>query len=298
MQSFRFLILIILLIVSFISCDKNDIINSSDEQIVVDGWIEDEGMPIVLLTKSSTIDHGIHYIDEITNYFVINANVRIVSEGDTIQLPLSIDDRYFPPYIYTTDKLIGHSGQKYELLIDTPDNHHLSAVTSIPAKVEVDSFQILNSEISDTLFSIKGFFKDIPNEKNYYKYFVKVTNENITDTIEYYASLFFSNIYLSPGVGGVINDVVSDTNISFIINRGFINSDSNYITDFRHGDIVNVKFAQVNNETYRFWYDMQTSIIFGNSFFINSSKNISSNINGGLGAWCGYGANYYTINIP
>ena len=61
-------------------------------------------------------------------------------------------------------------------------------------------------------------------------------------------------------------------------------------------DIVLIKFCQVDLDAMKFWRGVvRNSTSGGNPF--SEPMNLSTNINGGLGSWTGYGARYYLVPI-
>ena len=61
-------------------------------------------------------------------------------------------------------------------------------------------------------------------------------------------------------------------------------------------DVVLIKFCQVDLAAMKFWRGVVRNSTAGNNPF-SEPMNLSSNINGGLGSWTGYGARYYLVPI-
>ena len=137
-------------------------------QLVVEGWIEDGGYPVVLLGETHAIDAGMQNIE---NYIVRWGKVTISDGTDSVVLTGGYDNDFFPPYKYTTFKMTGQAGKTYTLTAEYR-GQKATAVTTIPHPVELDSLRAIRSE-SDTLFYIKAFFEDNPDERNYYGLFSK-----------------------------------------------------------------------------------------------------------------------------
>lgn len=137
-------------------------------QLVVEGWIEDGGYPVVLLGETHAIDAGMQNIE---NYIVRWGKVTISDGTDSVILTGGYDNDFFPPYKYTTFKMTGQAGKTYTLTAEYRGKK-ATAVTTIPQPVELDSLHVVRSE-SDTLFYIKAFFEDNPDERNYYGLFSK-----------------------------------------------------------------------------------------------------------------------------
>jgi hypothetical protein len=54
--------------------------------------------------------------------------------------------------------------------------------------------------------------------------------------------------------------------------------------------VVAVKFAQVDETSYRFWDAYTKSQSLNTNMFLATTTSLPSNITGGKGYWCGYGA--------
>lgn len=271
----------ILLMLCTASC-QDDTIAASEQKIVVDGWIDEGGFPVVLLTKNVPISSQYQEIDSLSNYLIKWAKV-IISDGESqVTLTGKIDKHYSTDYIYTTSRLRGQAGKRYTLKVDY-ENFHASAVTTIPRSVSVDSFEVERCADSDTLFQIRAHFTDPPSEHNYYKIFTERMNRDK----EFYSSFM-----------GTVDDNNTDTLKSITIHRSNgVLTEEKYTPYFSINDTVIVKFSTIDSTTYLFWRDFEKTVSLSRTSFFRISDNIHSNISGGLGCWCGYGAKYYVIDI-
>jgi hypothetical protein len=103
-----------------------------ESKIVVEGWIEHEGYPNVILTRSapyfSSIDSG-----SLRNYVVTKAKVTVISGDQHEVLTLKPNDAYFPPYVYFGTELKGKVQGRYYLKVEFEDSeNNVYASTSIP----------------------------------------------------------------------------------------------------------------------------------------------------------------------
>ena len=57
-----------------------------------------------------------------------------------------------------------------------------------------------------------------------------------------------------------------------------------------------IKFCQIDQQSLRFWRGVVRQVTSGGNPFAEPA-NLSSNIEGGLGAWTGYGTSYYKVPI-
>ncbi len=257
-------------------------LTTTNSDLVVEGWIEDDGFPVVSLTSTIPISNEYQSIDSIGNYVIKWAKVTVSDNDTTVILTGKIDQDYFPNYIYTTSWLRGHSGKSYKLTVDY-NNFHATATTYIPKRVSIDSFSIKKCINSDTLYQINAFFKNPIRDNNFYKIFTKRLNKDRN----YYSSLL-----------GTFSDAALDTMPSIpILRSNSILTTEKYSPYFSLNDNVIIKFVQLDENSYEFWHDFESSISLSRNYFIPYVKNIHSNIIGALGYWCGYGANLYNINI-
>ena len=114
------------------SCEEGFIPSDRDE-LIVEGWIDAGGFPVVIITHSLPVrlkEEGIK-VSQIAKFMETSAKVT-VSDGETsVTLTGKLDQGYFPPYIYTTSRLRGEAGKSYTLTVQTKDRF-LTANTTIP----------------------------------------------------------------------------------------------------------------------------------------------------------------------
>lgn len=252
-------------------------------QIVVEGWIEENSYANVCLTQSLTLDTN----GEEQPLFDIPirwAKVT-VSDGEKSEILTGrINHNYTPPFIYTGAQLKGEAGKTYMLTVEY-SGKTLLASTTIPPTVPIDHITVDRCEDSDSLYQIKVDFKDDPNESNYYKLFTRVIPDD---------KRFFSSFM------GTFNDEVLPENgkASVQAHRGirYTHIDT-YTPFFKQRDTVMVKLAQLPKEGFEFWSDYENEVTNGKNPMFPSSSNLTSNLKGGLGIWCGYGADIRVVCI-
>ena len=278
----------------FFSCEDDITFEFANygEKVVVEGYIEEGELAKVFLTRSHgffeplsndsvlvTINGIGFYVPELlSEILIIDAKV-IVSDGTLIDsLELSLDPYTFPYVYYSGKNIIGQTGGVYELSVFT-DGKLLSATTSIPVSIPIDSlwFEPL-SEKYDSIGYIHGIFDDIPELGNYFRFFSKSEGRD--------------SIYVHPW-----NSVWYDRNINgeedveFALYHGA--NDYEDIEDigrwyFHVGEKVSVKFCTIDRENYEFWQSFQRNAGGSGNPFASPSPTIT-NIEGGLGIWGGYG---------
>lgn len=269
----RKMILILTVLVLSTSCvDPDD--GPIGAKIVVEGWIEDGGFPVVILTQSIPVTSSYQDVDSLGAYLIRWAKVTVSDGTDSVILTGKYDPGYFPPYIYTTSRMRGESGKNYQLTVDYK-TFHATATTSIPSRPPATQFRVAPCSDSDTLYQVLALFKDNPMEKNYYQFFTRV------GTVQKQ----FSASYL-----GSIDDGILGDSSSVQVFRGHQFRTQDYTPYYHIDDSITVKFAQVDKDSYLFWDSYTKVLSLSGNLFLSSYMNIFTNIDGGYGYWCGYGA--------
>lgn len=274
-------VILLSVLVLLTACKGDDWI-SSEPQLVVDGWIDSDGFPTVILTKSVVANKHYQSLDSLQNNLIRWAKVTVSDGTDSVILIGYPDRQNFPPYCYGSWDMRGEVGKTYTMTAKYED-FYVEASTTILPPVDVDSFVVERLAGIDTLYSIKAFFTDDPATQDYYKFFTHVKGH--------------TDYYLTSHLG-TLSDESTHNPISVDVHRGHIVFEEEAETRFSAGDTVFVKFAHIDESTYNFWKDHETQVIIGRNPMFPVNTNVHSNVRGGLGCWCGYGAREYCIIIP
>lgn len=297
----------------FFSCEQNIEIDvpNSEPKIVVEGFIENNAPPYVILTKTVPFFDPTS-IEDVENSFIHGAIVKVTDGVDTVLLTevasdtlsnilstLFIDSlgQELPQgggneinfYFYTNLTYWGSEGKSYWLLIETPDGEELSALTNIPEKTPLDSIWYSphpDEGKNDSLAVLNGRFTDPAGINNYVRYFTRNNSE------PYYPPIFQS----------VIDDKsyfnIDGESLNFTFEPGIDRTEFDEETYgyVRRGDTVTVKWSAIDEAHYDFWITLEFDRNGQGSPFARPTI-INSNINGGLGIWGGYASTYKTIVI-
>jgi hypothetical protein len=284
-MKYFFLLFFSLLIVTSISCSREDYLQSvnGDSKIVVEGWIEQDDVPQVILSRSIPINAVIDSTT-ILDYFIRSAKVT-VSNGETEEiLSLKTDDSRVPPYIYYGSKIIGEVGKTYSLKIEYL-NQVIESKTSIPSVVAIKSAEYRKKSINDSTGFVYLEFKDPTLEKNYYQIETKV------DKLE---PIFVPSLY-----GNLNDENFISPDVSLQISRGiYVFSKNKYTPYFYDGDLIFIKLRTMSKSGFDFWNSWQNEIVNGRSPIFPANTSLKSNIKGGLGIWEGYGQSTVSIQTP
>ncbi len=251
-----------------------------EDKIVVDGWIENGTQARVFLTTNTSYFSSID--SSIWRDIVLSRAKVTLDDGENSEvLILRKDSRYFPPYYYAGNEIFGEPGKTYTITAEYGGKNILSQ-TTIPGLVPIDTcyFELLEKE--DSLGLVILEFTDPPEEKNYYRIFIK--REGVDDK------------FISSFVIAINDQNFSGNKVTFSLLRApesqISNRDDNY---FRLGETILVKLSTIDKATYDFWSSYQDEILNSANPFASSLSEVHSNIVGdGLGIWCGYGSSVDT----
>lgn len=246
--------------------------------LVVEGWIEDEGKPMVIVTRAADLRQGNGSIEELVQRWC-----RVtVSDGEESELlAMRVDDRYFPSVIYTSSRLRGKVGHTYQLTIET-DLDTVTAFTTIPPVAKIDSMIVKPVEGNKEHFSVSTF-ADVNADKNrYYKLFTSVNSET-----RYYSSFL-----------GLFSADEYDPKRGWDTAKGIHNTVGGHFSpNYNVGDTVRIKLCTLDEAAYSFWKDYETSVSLQSNVFFITTSDCKGNIEGGFGFWAGYGTSYGTVII-
>ena len=270
----------LLLVFFCLGCEETEV-KQAPVQLVVEGWIDSGGFPIVKLTTTVPISKRLQSTDSLDRFLLRWAKVT-VSDGTREVVLTGMSHRdYFPPYIYTTSDMRGEVGKTYTLRVDF-QNFHAHAVTTSPKPVALTSIRAEELSHFPGWYKLRVGFTDNPATTDYYKVFVR----------QYGHSKDFHSTYL-----GTYNDRLLPTQASILVNNSRQNVANPNATFFKRYELVTIKFCHIDSVSYEFWKSMDDYHGEGRNPLFNSMQNIRTNIHGGLGYWCGYGAFYRTYVI-
>lgn len=295
---FAFVTLLFALIL--ISCEREITVNlpETEPKIVVEGYIESDTVPIVILSKNIPYFSELDFT-KLSRLFLKGAKVTVINETDrdtvalqefTIPSDTLEFTFYTVPNIFDPNAFSGKIGKTYRLNVEV-EGKTLTAVTTIPKPVAIDSIVFLKVDSlntpfppknRDSLYRMEAYFRDPAGEANYYSYWTSRASANINtysqqDGNFFYLALFDGNYVPRFWVQG--SRLEGDT---LPKNARF----------FRLGDTINLKWGAVDEAQYDFWDTYNSNVQGGGPF--SPPVIVKSNIKGGLGVWAGTGLKYYT----
>lgn len=258
-------------------------IQGYEPKLVVDGWIEHNQYPVVVLSKSAAF---FSEIDSIALRELVASRAKVtVSDGEKEEvLTLKKNELYFPPYVYQGTALKGEAGKSYRLNIELEGKSY-EAFTSIPAAVALDSLWFNLAPEQDSLGLLYGRFRDKQDSEDYYRVFTQRLGKDSK----------FVPVYLSA----IGDQYFNGQSFTFSLLRG-AESLSDVTDDiyFRKGDTVMVKLCTIDREHFDFWRTLERELYVTGNPFSSSGNEVISNITGGaLGVWGGYNPFIYRMII-
>jgi len=300
------LILFTIFVLFLSSCEERIFPIGEDipSRLVVEGIIEAGEIPtppVVLLTRSLqfTTDGSQLSIDDL---FVHDAIITVSDGEQTVTLDeicwedLTEDqqklvvenfgNRYdsigvnLCVYADVNEIMPGEIGKTYTLNI-AADGQELSAITTIPPHIPIDSFYFQNrpGDNSPEYFELIAKISDVENRPDFYRYFTSTNN----------------SIFDAP-LASVGDDLLFDgKEFEFPLTEGETWMEPSNAQDFGYfyvGDSITLKWCNLDEVHFNFWSTLEFN--FFNQGPFGSYTRIDSNIEGGLGVWGGYSVSYYS----
>lgn len=258
---------------------------ASREEIVVEGWIESGGAPIVLLSKTFVVELGKGGDGEEETSIVLPWGKVTVSDGnESVILTGDYDERYFPPYIYSTSRMRGVPGRTYHLTVEYGERI-LTAQTTIPETDSLEALTVIPCADTDSMYQITAYFEDNPTTEDYYLFLTRIFNKEA----RYY-----------PALLGLQSDERLDQYNKQVVQPGihFLTSEGHKYRPYYHeDDTVQIKFAKVDKTTYEIHKAYNEMLSLSLNPIFPSDISMPTNIEGGLGYWCGYAVTRYGVVI-
>ncbi|MCR5561479.1 MAG: DUF4249 domain-containing protein [Bacteroidales bacterium] len=261
-----------------------------EERLCIEGWIDDGAHPVVIVTTSVPTSTEYQKIDDQGSHLVKMQCKVWVSDGDnTVMLDGVKDDRYYPPFIWTSktasSMISGVAGKTYSLKVEY-DGHTVTGSTTIPAGVPLDSLWCEPYPDDESKYCIKARFTDPEATEDYYGLFVKVAGQDSTFVPAYMGSISDRNLS-RPATIDVMKGMSVNNEHSWAFNPAA----------FEKGDKLSLRFCTMDRGSYDFWYSYFKVVSLSVVPMFPATYNPEYNVSGGIGCWCGYGAKEYSITV-
>lgn len=266
------------------ACLKEEYVhNNFEEQLVVEGSIEQDGVAKVMLTLNMDFQEEMSeesLSDKIVKYAVVCVTDLDSNEKET--LIGMIDKKYPTQYLYRGSRIVGRVGGRYRLDIEY-SGRKWHATTTIPAPN--DLYDIVTEPLYDSVFyRIKATIK--PNAENL-PYMIQCATAFTSDE---------APIYFPPALFGIINNCEKEQRIT--INRPLDYTNVfEYSTLFLWQEDVYIRFCTMSQFGYDYWSVWENCTLNSLNPIFPVDEEPPTNISGGAaGIWMGYGVSYYRIS--
>jgi len=284
-----------------------------EEQLVIDGSIETNQAPIVILSTSKNI-YAKTDLSAFLSSFISGAIVSVSDGTNTVVLDEICSDNlppgteiYFADFfgvpvseiakfklcVYTTFNplLVGKVGKTYNLTVSYKDKNY-TATTELLAPSYFDkTFWKPENDLPDYGYSYVTL-SDNPNTYDAYRWEVKRINKDAEgNEIDGFFTETFNPVFDDKFINGVTFDFWYENPMSF---------DDETIEDkykgyYKLGDTVVIKFSKMDKAVFNFLEKKYVQLASAGNPFA-SPANVPSNIQGGaLGLWAAYSTSFDTL---
>jgi hypothetical protein len=255
-----------------------------ESKIVVDGGIFTGEFAQVTLTNSAG------YFDPVDStslagYLISNATVTLTDGIQTDTLRPTVDFTLPIPFVYRGSVIQGQVGRTYTLTI-VANGETVTAVTTIPQPVALDSLWFELEGGSDSLGFIWANLNEPAGLGNGYRWFAK--REGRDDR------------FLPPFGSAFFDKFIDGQDFDFGYNRGMEPGSTAPDDDgpergrFRLGDTVVVRFCSIGTAEVEFFRSYE-SIVSNQGNPFAAPGVVETNVQGGLGIFCGYAPSLDTL---
>lgn len=259
------------------ACDSAAPTQASDLP-VIEGWIDSDGYPVVLFTRSLAPADG----GEIADAMIRWGKVTISDGESTVVLTGGPSNKYFPPYRYHTDAIVGQPGRTYTITADY-DDYHAQARSTMPEPTPIADISVSPLAGSDTLRSLALHFYAPADCPAYY--YVNVRDAD-------------SGLRAYPAALSAMEVTQPQARVTIPLYMPKVGVDTiSYQPNFRVGRKYVVELCRVGCVEYNFWRTYSDLVMFSGTSLIKSSVDISGNIAGGYGIWCARGVSRALVEV-
>jgi hypothetical protein len=255
-----------------------------ESKIVVDGGIYTGQFAQVALTNSAGYFDPVDS-SSLAGYLITNAVVTLSDGALTDTLRPTVDFTLPIPFVYRGSVITGQPGRTYTLRV-VSGAKTVTAVTTIPQPVPLDSLWYELDSGQDSLGFIWANLNEPAGLGNGYRWFAKRLGKD--------------DRYLPPFGSAFFDKFIDGQDFDFAFNRGIEPGSTAPDDDgpergrFRLGDTVVVQFCSIGMPEVEFFRSYESIVANqGNPFAAPGV--VETNVQGGLGIFCGYAPAYDTL---
>jgi hypothetical protein len=247
----------------------SDDVPAADATLVIDGWLDADGFPMVVVTTSLPLagreDKDLSLSDVLVRWATVS-----VSDGEhSYVLTGSSDKRYTPPYIYRSYAFRGKPGVDYTVTVS--DHGRVATAHSVmPPVTPIDTVVVRALPESDTLRQVELTFTP-PEGRHYYHVECRVRGKHYR--------------CLPARLGAVVTNGALPTTIPVYSPKNIADTTRSTSPHFALGDTVDIRLCAVTEEVWQFWSAYDEAVSVGTSIFITPSGSLPTTVSGGKGVW-------------
>lgn len=229
-------------------------------KLVVEGWIDSNGQPIVLLSSTAVpTNDGGNIEDLIARWGKVT-----ITDGDNEYAMIGGPQQSvgFPFYRYYSNEMRGVPGQTYTICAEYGGETVRATSTMPSAQVQIDTIRYADGATTVSFYAPEQCPANV----------IVLVRTPLRE--RYYLSPLAMTVCHTPG-----------EYITMPVLRPRALAEDEYTEHFHPGEDVYVALAVVSDESYAFWKVYDGVASFGSSSFLGSLSSLPSNIEGGYGLW-------------
>ncbi len=265
------------------SCNSYETPEDMQRPLVVEGWIEDGGYPVVYLTRSLSFSTEWQELD-ISNLIEQWARISIIdlTSGQEVILTGVLDMRKTPPYRYVNYDMKGQAGHTYRLNVSCTDGSKATATTTIPHSTRLDSIAVIPVHNIDSIRLITAYIHPTDTLCHYMFY--------VRDMLRQHSPWL-------PAFASLAESLMLPANGATTVNNTHHNTDrENSQTYFVRNQEIGLKLYTLPDEAWDFWVNYANMGVL-NVGMVFPSGSLPGNVNGALGYFFGYGMDQHIVHI-
>ena len=178
---------------------------------------------------------------------------------------------------------VGSVAVTYYLTVEY-GNRILTAQTTIPEADSLEAITVSTCDDADGMYQITAYYDDNPVTKDYYLFLTRIYN----DETRYY-----------PAFLGLQEDGHLGLHNRQVVHPGIhtFTDSAKYHPYYHADDSIQIKFAKIDETTYHIHKAYNEMVSLSSNPIFSSDLSMPTNIQGGLGFWCGYAVTKYNVII-
>lgn len=281
-------ILIVLSVVLLVGCQSEP---PQAPSMVIEAWIDANGYPTVLIHKSyvfATAGDTTQRLEDIIKQQLIPFGKVTLTDGEQTEvLTGRLDTTYMPPFLYSTTRMKGEVGKAYTVTAQWEDLY-ASARTTIPPVARLDSVVVRGD--SAGFVDARGYMTIDTQSEAYYALFMRDMRSKQYQFCPWgvFESKDAQQGQMEMRIYNPFNDTINNPKQTLYFWRDTVPDKT---MDYY------LKVARIDYPSYQFWKAYNERIVLKGIIFVPVYKNIASNVEGGLGYFCGMGSSSYPIRL-